>query len=96
MLSSNKWAHVFLNFSQYICSSSIFNHSIFYIDSQFMCRLAPLIDSELTEKCFLKRYLDLCEDNDMMVRRTCATHFAEMCVAVGKEHVENKLVSIIK
>ncbi|XP_029160392.1 serine/threonine-protein phosphatase 4 regulatory subunit 1-like isoform X6 [Nylanderia fulva] len=58
----------------------------------FMCRVAPLIDSELTEKIFLKRYLDLCEDNDMMVRRTCATHFAEMCVAVGKDHVKAKLI----
>ncbi|CAL1686167.1 unnamed protein product [Lasius platythorax] len=57
-----------------------------------MCRLAPLIDSELTEKVFLKRYLDLCEDNDMMVRRTCATHFGEMCVAVGKEKLYSKLI----
>lgn len=70
-------------------------HSVFYIDSQLMCRLAPLIGSELTEKVFLRRFLDLCEDNDMMVRRTCATHFGEMCVAVGKEKLYSKLVSLI-
>ncbi|GAB1861274.1 Serine/threonine-protein phosphatase 4 regulatory subunit 1 [Camponotus japonicus] len=57
-----------------------------------MCRLAPLIGSELTEKVFLRRFLDLCEDNDMMVRRTCATHFGEMCVAVGKEKLYSKLI----
>ncbi|XP_072751644.1 serine/threonine-protein phosphatase 4 regulatory subunit 1 isoform X5 [Anoplolepis gracilipes] len=57
-----------------------------------MCRLAPLIGSELTEKVFLRRYLDLCEDNDMIVRRTCATHFGEMCVAVGKEKLYSKLI----
>ncbi|XP_018346239.1 PREDICTED: serine/threonine-protein phosphatase 4 regulatory subunit 1-like isoform X3 [Trachymyrmex septentrionalis] len=57
-----------------------------------MCRLAPLIGSELTEKVFLPRYLDLCEDNDMMVRRICATHFGEMCIAVGKEKLYSKLI----
>lgn len=61
-----------------------------------MCRLAPLIGNELTEKFFLTRYLDLCEDNDMMVRRICAIHFAEMCTAVGKEKLYNKLVSLIR
>lgn len=71
-------------------------HSIFYIDSQLMCRLAPLIGSELTEKVFLRQYLDLCENNDMMVRRTCATHFGDMCVAVGKEKLYSKLVSLIR
>ncbi|XP_018407558.1 PREDICTED: serine/threonine-protein phosphatase 4 regulatory subunit 1-like [Cyphomyrmex costatus] len=57
-----------------------------------MCRLAPLIGSELTEKVFLPRYLDLCEDKDMMVRRICATHFGEMCTAVGKEKLYSKLI----
>ncbi|XP_067211708.1 serine/threonine-protein phosphatase 4 regulatory subunit 1 isoform X2 [Linepithema humile] len=57
-----------------------------------MCRLAPLIGSEITEKVFLRRYLDLCEDNDMMVRRTCATHFGEMCTAVGKGKLFNELI----
>ncbi|XP_025992654.2 serine/threonine-protein phosphatase 4 regulatory subunit 1 isoform X2 [Solenopsis invicta] len=57
-----------------------------------MCRLAPLIGSELTEKIFLTRYLDLCEVNDMMVRRICASHFAEMCTAVGKEKLYSKLI----
>ncbi|XP_026828908.1 serine/threonine-protein phosphatase 4 regulatory subunit 1 isoform X2 [Ooceraea biroi] len=57
-----------------------------------MCRLAPLIGSKLVEKLFLKRYLELCEDNDMMVRRTCATHFGEMCIAVEKETLFCKLI----
>ncbi|XP_020277432.1 serine/threonine-protein phosphatase 4 regulatory subunit 1-like isoform X3 [Pseudomyrmex gracilis] len=57
-----------------------------------MCRLAPLIGSELTEKYFLRRYLYLCDDNDMMVRRTCATHFGEMCIAVGKEKLFDELI----
>lgn len=61
-----------------------------------MCRLAPLLGRELTEEFFLTRYLDLCEDNDMMVRRICAIHFAEMCTAVGKEKVYSKLVSLIR
>ncbi|XP_018057910.1 PREDICTED: serine/threonine-protein phosphatase 4 regulatory subunit 1-like isoform X4 [Atta colombica] len=54
--------------------------------------LAPLVGSELTEKIFLPRFLDLCEDNDMMVRRICATHFGEMCIAVGKEKLYSKLI----
>ncbi|XP_011698088.1 PREDICTED: serine/threonine-protein phosphatase 4 regulatory subunit 1-like isoform X2 [Wasmannia auropunctata] len=57
-----------------------------------MCRLAPLIGSELTEKIFLTRFLVLCENNDMMVRRICATHFGEMCTAVGKEKLYSKLI----
>ncbi|KAL0109161.1 hypothetical protein PUN28_014328 [Cardiocondyla obscurior] len=57
-----------------------------------MCRLAPLIGSELTEKIFLTRYLDLCKDNDMMARKICATHFGEMCTVVGKDKLHSKLI----
>jgi len=32
----------------------------------------------------------------MMVRRICATHFGEMCIAVGKEKLYSKLVSLIR
>lgn len=85
----------YIEFLITLVATHYFQHSIFYIDSQLMCRLAPLIGSELTEKVFLRQYLDLCESNDMMVRRTCATHFGDMCVAVGKEKLYSKLVSFI-
>lgn len=70
----------------------VINEHVRNANISLMCRLAPLIGSELTEKFFLTRYLDLCEDNDMMVRKICAIHFAEMCTAVGKEKLYSKLI----
>lgn len=58
-----------------------------------MCKLAPLIGVKLTERVFLDRYIDMCEDEDLMVRRICATHFGEMCAVVSRAALFNKLVS---
>ncbi|XP_011144837.1 serine/threonine-protein phosphatase 4 regulatory subunit 1 isoform X2 [Harpegnathos saltator] len=56
-----------------------------------MCKLAPLIGKELTERVFLDRYIDMCEDDDMSVRRICATHFGEMCAVVSRKALFRKL-----
>lgn len=59
-----------------------------------MCKLAPLIGKKLTERVFLDRYIDMCEDDDTTVRRICATHFGEMCAAVSRKALFRKLVSL--
>ncbi|XP_066603921.1 serine/threonine-protein phosphatase 4 regulatory subunit 1-like isoform X2 [Prorops nasuta] len=56
-----------------------------------MSKMAPLIGSELTEKFFLDRYIELCKSQTVFVRKTCATHFGEMCSAVGKKALFDKL-----
>lgn len=61
-----------------------------------MCKLAPLIGKELTERVFLDRFIDMCEDDDTMVRRICATHFGEMCTSVSKQALLRLVSSICK
>ncbi|XP_028044967.1 serine/threonine-protein phosphatase 4 regulatory subunit 1 isoform X2 [Monomorium pharaonis] len=92
LLDNNAIENVICPTIERILSYMVLDEHVRNANISLMCRLAPLIGSELTEKVFLKRYLDLCEDNDMMVRRICATHFAEMCTAVGKEKLYNKLI----
>lgn len=60
-----------------------------------MSKMALLIGKELTEKVFLDRYIALCGDNVVHVRRMCVVHFGEMCAAVGRKALLYKLVSTI-
>ncbi|KAG7189512.1 hypothetical protein KM043_017203 [Ampulex compressa] len=56
-----------------------------------MSKMAPLIGAQLTEKVFLDRYIALCKDGAFYVRKTCATHFAELCAAVGRKALFRRL-----
>ncbi|XP_076764465.1 serine/threonine-protein phosphatase 4 regulatory subunit 1 isoform X2 [Xylocopa sonorina] len=59
-----------------------------------MSKMAPLIGKELTEKIFLDRYIALCEDENLYVRKICVSHFREFCVAVGRKAVFRKLFPV--
>lgn len=59
-----------------------------------MCKMAPLIGKELTEKIFLDRYIALCEDKEFYTRKFCASHLGELCAAVGRKTLFRKLVSL--
>ncbi|XP_043493871.1 serine/threonine-protein phosphatase 4 regulatory subunit 1-like isoform X2 [Polistes fuscatus] len=67
-----------------------------YLNSgiSLMSKMALLIGKELTEKVFLDRYIALCEDNIFHVRRMCVVHFGEMCTAVRKKALLQKLFPI--
>lgn len=67
---------------------------ICYIDSQLMCKMAPLIGKEMTEKIFLDRYIALCKDKEFYTRKICASHFGKLCSAVGRKTLFRKLVGI--
>ncbi|XP_048263766.1 serine/threonine-protein phosphatase 4 regulatory subunit 1 isoform X2 [Bombus terrestris] len=59
-----------------------------------MCKMAPLIGKELTEKIFLDRYITLCEDKEFYTRKFCASHLGELCAAVGRKTLFRKLFPI--
>ncbi|XP_060832616.1 serine/threonine-protein phosphatase 4 regulatory subunit 1-like isoform X1 [Bombus pascuorum] len=59
-----------------------------------MCKMAPLIGKELTEKIFLDRYIALCEDKEFYTRKFCASHLGELCAAVGRKTLFRKLFPI--
>ncbi|XP_076171001.1 serine/threonine-protein phosphatase 4 regulatory subunit 1 isoform X2 [Ptiloglossa arizonensis] len=59
-----------------------------------MRKMAPFIGKELTEKTFLDRYITLCKDKEFYVRRTCITHFGQLCAAVGRKAMNQKLFPI--
>ncbi|KAK2579862.1 hypothetical protein KPH14_007545 [Odynerus spinipes] len=67
-----------------------------YLNSgiSLMSKMALLIGKELTEKVFLDRYIALCEDNVLHIRRICAAHFGEICAAVGRKALLYKLFPI--
>lgn len=67
---------------------------ICYVDSQLMCKMAPLIGKEMTEKIFLDRYIALCKDKEFYTRKICASHFGKLCSAVGRKTLFRKLVGI--
>lgn len=59
-----------------------------------MCKMAPLIGKEMTEKIFLDRYIALCKDKEFYTRKICASHFGKLCSAVGRKTLFRKLVGI--
>ncbi|XP_029051724.1 serine/threonine-protein phosphatase 4 regulatory subunit 1-like isoform X2 [Osmia bicornis bicornis] len=60
----------------------------------FMSKMAPLIGKKLTEKIFLDRYIALCKEQDIHVRKVCASHFGEICVAVRRKAFLQKLFPV--
>ncbi|XP_035726061.1 serine/threonine-protein phosphatase 4 regulatory subunit 1-like isoform X1 [Vespa mandarinia] len=75
---------------------SLSRMTVDYLNSgiSLMSKMALLIGKELTEKVFLDRYIALCGDNIIHVRRMCVVHFGEMCVAVGRKALLYKLFPI--
>ncbi|KAK2154349.1 hypothetical protein LSH36_270g03036 [Paralvinella palmiformis] len=58
-----------------------------------MCKLAPLIGKEATERLFLARFSNLCTDGLFHVRKVCATNFGDMCQVVGRKNTEEVLLN---
>lgn len=57
-----------------------------------MCKMAPLLGREMTERLFLAYFAQMCIDPLFHVRRICACNFGEMCVVVGGESTEHNLL----
>lgn len=60
-----------------------------------MCKLAPFIGKDLTEKIFLDKYIALCEDEVFYTRKICTSHFGEFCAAVRRKTLFRKLVGLL-
>ncbi|XP_076385857.1 serine/threonine-protein phosphatase 4 regulatory subunit 1 isoform X1 [Megachile rotundata] len=74
-----------------LCRSSI---DFLQSGISLMSKMAPLIGKRLTEKIFLDRYIALCEDKDIYVRKVCVSHFGEICVAVRRKAFLRKLFPV--
>ncbi|CAD1477497.1 unnamed protein product, partial [Heterotrigona itama] len=59
-----------------------------------MCKMAPLIGKEMTERIFLDKFIALCEDDEFFMRKVCASHFGELCAAVRRKTLFRKLFPI--
>ncbi|XP_074026001.1 serine/threonine-protein phosphatase 4 regulatory subunit 1 isoform X3 [Leptinotarsa decemlineata] len=57
-----------------------------------MSKLAPLLGRDITERVFLKRFIDLCSSPMFYMRKICAAHFGDFCAVVGKDSFENILL----
>ncbi|KAG5900679.1 hypothetical protein JTB14_005944 [Gonioctena quinquepunctata] len=57
-----------------------------------MSKLAPLLGRDITERVFLKRFIDLCASPMFYVRKVCAAHFGEFGAVLGKDAFENILL----
>ncbi len=60
---------------------------------QLMSKLAPLVGRDLTERCLMPRFAELCTDAHFHVRKVCAANFGDLCAVVGTENTEVYLVS---
>ncbi|KAK9309333.1 hypothetical protein QLX08_000963 [Tetragonisca angustula] len=59
-----------------------------------MCKMAPLIGKEMTERIFLDNFVALCGDSEFFIRKVCASHFGEMCTAVRRKTLFRRLFPI--
>ncbi|GAB1599211.1 serine/threonine-protein phosphatase 4 regulatory subunit 1-like isoform X2 [Argonauta hians] len=57
-----------------------------------MCKMAPLLGREMTERLFLSRFTQMCSDPLCHVRKICASNFGEICTVVGGESTEQHLL----
>lgn len=58
-----------------------------------MSRLAPLLGTQITERVFLQRFIQLCSNKLFYLRKVCASHYGDFCAVVGREAFEQILVS---
>ncbi|XP_049819805.1 serine/threonine-protein phosphatase 4 regulatory subunit 1-like isoform X3 [Aethina tumida] len=59
---------------------------------ELMCKLAPLLGRDVTERVFLKRFTELCANEQFIVRKVCCLHIGDICSVVGKDSFENILL----
>ncbi|KOX69364.1 Serine/threonine-protein phosphatase 4 regulatory subunit 1 [Melipona quadrifasciata] len=59
-----------------------------------MCKMAPLIGKEMTERIFLDKFIALCKNDEFFMRKVCASHFGELCTAVRRKTLFRRLFPI--
>ncbi|MFT7816066.1 serine/threonine-protein phosphatase 4 regulatory subunit 1 isoform X2 [Arapaima gigas] len=58
-----------------------------------ICKMAPMVGKDITERLFLPRFCEMCCDCRMFhVRKVCAANFGDMCSVVGGEATEELLL----
>uniref|UniRef100_A0A8B9JCT7 Serine/threonine-protein phosphatase 4 regulatory subunit 1 n=1 Tax=Astyanax mexicanus TaxID=7994 RepID=A0A8B9JCT7_ASTMX len=58
-----------------------------------ICKMAPMVGKDITERLFLPRFCEMCCDCRMFhVRKVCAANFGDICSVVGSEATEELLL----
>ncbi|XP_043082720.1 serine/threonine-protein phosphatase 4 regulatory subunit 1 [Puntigrus tetrazona] len=58
-----------------------------------ICKMAPMVGKDVTERLFLPRFCEMCCDCRMFhVRKVCAANFGDICSVVGGEATEELLL----
>ncbi|KAJ8403310.1 hypothetical protein AAFF_G00355270 [Aldrovandia affinis] len=58
-----------------------------------ICKMAPMVGKDITERLFLPRFCEMCCDCRMFhVRKVCAANFGDICSVVGGEPTEELLL----
>ncbi|XP_072536129.1 serine/threonine-protein phosphatase 4 regulatory subunit 1 isoform X2 [Salminus brasiliensis] len=58
-----------------------------------ICKMAPMVGKDITERLFLPRFCEMCCDCRMFhVRKVCAANFGDICSVVGAEATEELLL----
>ncbi|XP_076827550.1 serine/threonine-protein phosphatase 4 regulatory subunit 1 isoform X2 [Brachyhypopomus gauderio] len=58
-----------------------------------ICKMAPMVGKDITERLFLSRFCEMCCDCRMFhVRKVCAANFGDICSVVGGEATEELLL----
>ncbi|XP_075819345.1 serine/threonine-protein phosphatase 4 regulatory subunit 1-like isoform X4 [Microtus pennsylvanicus] len=58
-----------------------------------ICRMASMLNKNIVKRLLLPRFCELCSDGKLFqVRKVCATHFGDICHAVGQEATEQFLI----
>ncbi|XP_064409639.1 serine/threonine-protein phosphatase 4 regulatory subunit 1 isoform X8 [Latimeria chalumnae] len=58
-----------------------------------MCKMAPMVGKDITERLILPRFCEMCCDCRMFhVRKVCAANFGDICSVVGREATEEMLL----
>lgn len=58
-----------------------------------MSKLAKHLGRDVMERIFLKRFTELCTSPMFCIRKICAGNLGEFCSVIGKDALENILVS---
>uniref|UniRef100_A0A8C7KY12 Serine/threonine-protein phosphatase 4 regulatory subunit 1 n=1 Tax=Oncorhynchus kisutch TaxID=8019 RepID=A0A8C7KY12_ONCKI len=58
-----------------------------------ICKMAPMVGKDITERLFLPRFCEMCCDCRMFhVRKVCAANFGDICSVVGGDATEELLL----
>ncbi|XP_062057346.1 serine/threonine-protein phosphatase 4 regulatory subunit 1 isoform X5 [Lepus europaeus] len=58
-----------------------------------MCKMAPMVGRDITERLILPRFCEMCCDCRMFhVRKVCAANFGDICSVVGQQATEEMLL----